>query len=75
MEADILLVDLHKSHLTPLNDPFSALVYSAQASDVDTLFCQGRMLMQHRKVLSLSVEDVLHDANACWTDVLSRKRG
>jgi 5-methylthioadenosine/S-adenosylhomocysteine deaminase len=75
MEADILLLDLHKSHLTPLNDPFSALVYTAQASDVDTLFCQGKMLMQNRKILTLSLDDVLHDANTCWADVLARKEG
>lgn len=75
MEADILLLDLKKSHLTPLNDPFSALVYAAQASDVDTLFCQGRMLMQKRKILTLREEDVLKDANSCWAEVLARKRG
>lgn len=75
MEADILLLDLQKSHLTPLNDPFSALVYAAQASDVDTLFCQGKMLMQNRKMLTLKEEDVLRDVNSCWADVLSRKQG
>ena len=71
-EADILLLDLHKSHLTPLNDPFSALVYSAQASDVHSLFCQGKLVMENRKVLGFDYDTTLADTNASWNDILAR---
>ncbi len=71
-EADILLLDLNKAHLTPLNDPFSALVYAAQASDVDTLFCQGKMVMQKRKVLGLDQEEIQRDVNSKWDVIRSR---
>ena len=71
-EADILLLDLNKAHLTPLNDPFSALVYAAQASDVDTLFCQGKMVMQKRKVLGLDQAEVQRDVASRWDAIRSR---
>jgi len=71
-EADILLLDLNKAHLTPLNDPFSALVYAAQASDVDTLFCQGKMVMQNRKVLGLDQEEIQREVNSRWKAIQSR---
>lgn len=71
-EADILLVDLNKAHLTPLNDPFSALVYSAQASDVDTLFCQGKMVMHKRTVLGFDQEEVQHQVKARWSAIQKR---
>jgi len=71
-EADILLLDLNKAHLTPLNDPFSALVYATQASDVDTLFCQGKMIMQNRKVLGLDQEEIQREVTSRWEAILSR---
>ncbi len=72
MEADILLLDLQKSHLTPLNDPFSALVYTAQASDVDTLFCQGSLVMRNRSILIFDEKQVIKQTNDCWSAVQSR---
>lgn len=71
-EADILLLDLNKAHLTPLNDPFSALVYAAQASDVDTLFCQGKMVMEKRKVLGLDQARIQRDVNSSWEAIQKR---
>jgi len=71
-EADILLLDLNKAHLTPLNDPFSALVYAAQASDVDTLFCQGKMVMQNRKVLGMDQQEIQREVNSRWKAIQNR---
>jgi Cytosine deaminase and related metal-dependent hydrolases len=72
MEADIILVDVHKSHLTPLNDPFSALVYATQASDVDTVLCQGRVLMQGRNLMTLDHDQVIRDVQESWAEVQQR---
>ena len=71
-EADILLLDLNKAHLTPLNDPFSALVYAAQASDVDTLFCQGRMVMEKRQVLGMDQDEIQREVNSRWDAIRAR---
>ncbi len=71
-EADLILIDTKKPHLTPLGDPFSALLYSVQASDVDTVFCQGKVLMEHRKLKTLEVGTILEETNRHWQALLAR---
>lgn len=71
-DADIILVDVNKTHLTPLNDPLSALVYGAQGSDVDTVFCQGNILMENRELKTLNINDIIKNTNECWNDLLNR---
>jgi len=63
---------MKKSHLTPLNNPFSALVFSAQASDVDTVFCHGRLLMQERKLTTVDEMEAIRKTNSRWKDILAR---
>ncbi|MGD1823094.1 MAG: amidohydrolase [Pleomorphochaeta sp.] len=71
-DADIILIDTNKPHLTPINDPFSAVVYSAQGSDVDTVFCKGEMLMQNRKLLTIDVDLVMKNTKNQWEKLLKR---
>lgn len=59
MKADIILIDTNKPHLCPVNDPVSAVVYSAQASDVDTVIIDGRVVMENRKLLTIDEELVM----------------
>lgn len=49
-KADLLLVDLKRPEMTPLHDLTSNIVYSANAYCVDTTICDGKILMQNRKV-------------------------
>ncbi len=48
--ADCILVDLEHYSLIPRHDLTSNLVYSASSECVDTTICNGRVLMQNRKV-------------------------
>lgn len=48
--ADLILVDWKKPHIAPVHDPLSAIVYSAQGSDVDTTIVDGQILMRRRKL-------------------------
>jgi 5-methylthioadenosine/S-adenosylhomocysteine deaminase len=52
---------MDKPHLCPVNDPFSAVVYSAQASDVDTVIVDGNILMEHRELKTIDEERVMHE--------------
>jgi 5-methylthioadenosine/S-adenosylhomocysteine deaminase len=45
-KADLIMVDLEKPHLKPLHNLCSALVYSAQGSDVSMTMVDGRILYQ-----------------------------
>ncbi len=57
-KADLILIDTDKAHLTPLNDPFSAAVYSMQGSDVDTVIVNGKILMEGREMTLVDEEKV-----------------
>ncbi len=48
--ADIVLVDLRRPELNPNHDITSLLVYSAHGNVVDTVICDGQVLMRGRKV-------------------------
>ncbi len=61
-EADIVLLDPESPHLQPLYDPIAQTVYSAQSSDIDTVICRGKVLMEKREVKTLDEEKILHEA-------------
>ena len=58
-EADLILIDLAKPHLTPLYNVFSNLVYSASGADVHTVMVGGRMLMRNRSIVAFDLGEVL----------------
>ena len=49
-KADILLVSLEAAHMFPVHDPYSILVYSANASDVKDVFVNGKQVVSDRKL-------------------------
>lgn len=51
--ADLILVDLFGTHHQPLHNPAASLVYNVQPSDIKTVFCNGELLMQNRKLKTL----------------------
>jgi 5-methylthioadenosine/S-adenosylhomocysteine deaminase len=71
-KADIILVDLSKPHLKPLHDIYASLVYSARASDVDTVIVDGKVLMENRQVETLNEQAVLEKAEKVAYDLVSR---
>lgn len=48
--ADLCLVDLRMPAFTPNHNFISNLVYAANGSCIDTVICNGKILMQDRKV-------------------------
>lgn len=61
--ADIILLDIEKPHWYPHNDLVGALVYSAGASDVDTVFVDGRMVVEGGRVVGLDTRRLMHAAS------------
>jgi 5-methylthioadenosine/S-adenosylhomocysteine deaminase len=62
MDADIILIDADKPHLTPLHNAVSSLVYSARGSDICLTMVNGRILYQNGEFLTIDKERVLHEA-------------
>jgi 5-methylthioadenosine/S-adenosylhomocysteine deaminase len=71
-KADLILVDMKTPHLTPYRNPVSHLVYSAEGSDVDTVICNGEILMREREVLALDEVEVMEIAENAAEDLISR---
>jgi 5-methylthioadenosine/S-adenosylhomocysteine deaminase len=62
--ADISIIKLDHAHTTPRPpDPVSAVVYAAQASDVQTVIIDGQIVMRDRQLLTMSEPEVLREAN------------
>lgn len=61
-KADIILIDMHKPHLTPYTNPVSNLVYAAHGNDVDTVIIDGKIIVENGKVLTMDEEDILERA-------------
>lgn len=62
-EADLIVVDLNRPHLTPVYDPFSHLAYAAGAADVRCVMVRGRWLLFDRQFTSLD-----------WPEIAARLR-
>lgn len=58
-QADVIVVNTHKPHLTPLYNPYSQLVYAATGHDVQHVMIGGRMVMEDRRLLTLDLQEIL----------------
>ncbi len=73
-KADLSIIDAQAPHIQPLHNPVSALVYCANASDVDTVIASGEMVMKNRVVLSYDEREVLQAASESGTRFTESKR-
>jgi 5-methylthioadenosine/S-adenosylhomocysteine deaminase len=70
--ADVAVVSLDRLHMSPESEVVSSLVYAAEASDVQTVVVDGRLLMRNRTLLTLDEADVIADADAQAELLMSR---
>ena len=61
-QADLVRVSLAAPRLHPIYDPYSALVFAALPSDVQSTMVAGRWLMRDRAVTTLDEEKTVADA-------------
>jgi 5-methylthioadenosine/S-adenosylhomocysteine deaminase len=61
--ADIISINLKRPHLTPLYDIYSHIVYSAMASDVETVMVEGRPLILNGSHVKGIEDSVMHKAS------------
>jgi len=55
-QADIIVIDTNKPHLTPMYHPASHLVYAVRGSDVATVLINGCTVMQDRQLKTIDLE-------------------
>ena len=71
--ADVTVVRLDGLHSTPgSSDPISALVYSAQTTDVQSVVIDGQLVMSDRELLTLDEHSVVQDAHRQRYELMKR---
>jgi len=75
--ADIIIIDLHSPHLTPLYNPYSQIVYAMDGSDVGTVIIEGKIVMRENKILTIDEDKIIQDANILAARIAedSKKKG
>ena len=58
-KADIILIDTNNANMTPDSSSLSSnVVYSANGSNVDTTICNGKVLMENKKLTTLDEDEI-----------------
>ncbi len=71
-KADIIIIDTHKPHLTPIYNPLSHLVYAVRGSDVRTSVINGKLIMEERKLLTLDISEIAGKVIRIAQDIVKR---
>jgi len=61
-QADIIIIDINKPHLTPMYHPESHLVYAANGADVSDVFVSGKPLVRNYLPVDLDVNEIMRQA-------------
>jgi 5-methylthioadenosine/S-adenosylhomocysteine deaminase len=72
--ADLIVVALDRLHLTPRPDVVSAVVYAAEAADVQTVVIDGRVVMRERELTTVSEREVIAEATEQAQQLFQRAR-
>lgn len=70
-KADLILIDTTKTHLYPINDICSNLVYSATGQDVDTVIIDGKIIMQNRHLLNIDEQQVRNEIQKIQKNIMN----
>lgn len=60
-QADLVLIETDSVNMFPLFDYYSALVYSAQPHNVDSVFVNGKCLVKNKKLVYFSLKELKQD--------------
>ena len=62
-KADLILIDTNNANMVPDSSNLSSnIIYSANGSNVDTTICNGQILMENRKLITLDEEEIYEKA-------------
>lgn len=70
--ADIVLINLRKPHLQPIYDIYSTIIYSAKASDVESVFVNGVPVIVDGKHQFVDEEELI-DKALWWSEKIQRE--
>ena len=57
-QADMVLVETGSANMFPVYDPYSALVYSANASNVEAVYVAGECLVKDKRLVNVELNEL-----------------
>lgn len=61
--ADVVIVETQSVNMNPIFDPYSALVYSANASNVETVIINGKVIVENKILKTVDTKKAIKDIN------------
>jgi 5-methylthioadenosine/S-adenosylhomocysteine deaminase len=61
--ADLVILDLDRPNMQPVNDPIAALAYSANGSEVETVIVGGNVLFENGEFLTIDAEKTVYEVS------------
>jgi 5-methylthioadenosine/S-adenosylhomocysteine deaminase len=71
-DADLVLLDFRRPHLTPALDPLGTLVHAGQGSDVHTVIVAGEIVVESGRATRVDGEEIRRDAERAIRAVWKR---
>lgn len=72
--ADLLLIRCDSTRLVPVHDPIGAIVQYANASDIDTVFIDGRIVKAHGKLTMVEWPRIREELRTSTARIQERAR-
>ena len=69
--ADLSVVRLDRLHTAPVKDVVSALVYSAETEDVDTVIIDGQLVMRDRQLLTIDEKETIESSRVQAAELMA----
>jgi len=70
--ADIALYNISESAWNPHHNFLSLLVYAGSSRDIDTLLCNGRVIMKNGEIKTLDEEKIKYEGNRIGLNLVKR---
>jgi 5-methylthioadenosine/S-adenosylhomocysteine deaminase len=73
-KADVTIFNTRTPQWQPLYNPISNLVYSATGASVDTVLCDGKILMEGRELKTLNEEEIYAQVDRLMPGILEKTK-
>ena len=73
-KADLVIIDAMKPHMRPMYSEISHLVYAAKYGDVETVFVDGRPIVENREVKTVDVEELITQVSKARDRLMEKVR-
>ncbi|MBN2858647.1 MAG: amidohydrolase [Sphaerochaetaceae bacterium] len=71
-DADIILVDTRGIHTTPINNPYSALVFTLASCDVSSVFIRGKLVYHSKQFTEIDINTIREQLCLHWESMKQR---